>query len=254
MRELTHPSGSDIAECWTTLAAIAASTCKVNIGPLVSSASMRHPAVVAKMAANVNAISDGRLILGLGSGWDKTEHDAYGITILSLEERIDMFEEFLIVTKGLLNNNVFSYEGNYFNITNAECTPNISNNKIPIMVGSWKANEKIIKLAENYADSLNLIYPLHKFKNVNLNKITINKSVYAPMIYIDEYTKSILQKYKKLIPQQNYSIFTNLDMVKQEFFNFDEVIIGDFSFITDFDDLLNYLNYLNNTFNSIFNT
>lgn len=251
MRELTHPGGSDIAECWTSLAAIAASTSKVNIGPLVSSVSMRHPAIIAKMAANINAISNGRLILGLGSGWDKTEHDAYGIPMLSIEERTDMFEESLIVINGLLKNDVFSYEGKYFNINNGECTPNINNNKIPIMVGSWKGNEKIIKHAQNYADSLNLIYPLYKLKNINLNEISINKSVHTPIIYIDEYSKKILQKYKELIPKDKYVLCNNPDTIKKEFSNFNEVIIGDFSFITDQDDLMDLLMYFNNTFNSI---
>ena len=253
IREPSHHKNGDVVECWTTLSAIAATTSNLKLGPLVSSTSMRHPAIIAKMAANINAISDGRLILGLGAGWDKTEHDAYGIPILDLEERIDMFEESLIIIKGLLKNDLFSYEGNYFNIKNASCTPNIKNNEIPIMVGSWKGNKKIINHAEKYADSLNVISPLHQLKLMDLREINIHKSVYIPLIYVDDYSKKILSKYKNSIPKDHYMIWKEGINLKNQFTGVDEVIIGDFSFISDFDDVVCYLDHLNNIFNSALN-
>ena len=89
------------SECWTTLAALAASVPRVRVGALVTGNTYRHPAVLAKMAANVDNISGGRCVLGLGAGWQENEHKAYGIEFSTLGGRMSRFEEACQVISGL---------------------------------------------------------------------------------------------------------------------------------------------------------
>src|SRR4051795_1874904 len=86
-------------EAWTTLAAIAAVTSRVELGPLVASTSFHAPAMLAKMAATVDAISGGRLVLGLGAGWNEREYAAYGFPF---DHRVGRFEEALTIVRTLL--------------------------------------------------------------------------------------------------------------------------------------------------------
>src|SRR3954447_2179056 len=88
-------------ECWTAMAALAAAVPRVRIGALVSGNTYRHPAVVAKMAAGIDIISGGRLVLGLGAAWQENEHQLYGIPFPPLAERLRRLEEACQVIKGL---------------------------------------------------------------------------------------------------------------------------------------------------------
>ena len=80
-------------ECWTALAGLALTTERMRIGTLVTGNTYRHPAVVAKMATNVDIMSGGRLICGIGAGWQKNEHVAYGIPFFTVGERLSRLEE-----------------------------------------------------------------------------------------------------------------------------------------------------------------
>ena len=86
-------------ECWSLLAALAACTSRVELGPLVTPTSFRNPALLAKMADTVEEISGGRLILGLGAGWHEPEYRAMG---LPYDHRVSRFEEALTIIHGLL--------------------------------------------------------------------------------------------------------------------------------------------------------
>jgi alkanesulfonate monooxygenase SsuD/methylene tetrahydromethanopterin reductase-like flavin-dependent oxidoreductase (luciferase family) len=88
-------------ECWTTVAALAASVPRVRLGTLVTGNTYRHPAVLAKMAANVDMISGGRLVLGLGSGWQENEHSAYGIPFHTIGGRLNRLDEACQVIRSL---------------------------------------------------------------------------------------------------------------------------------------------------------
>src|SRR6266849_6663054 len=78
-----------VLEAWSTLSALAAHVSRMRVGTIVLGNTYRHPAVVAKMAAQVDIISNGRLILGMGSGWQENEHDAYGIAFGTMRERLE---------------------------------------------------------------------------------------------------------------------------------------------------------------------
>ena len=83
----------DTLECWTALAALAAETRRMRVGTIVSGNTYRHPAVLAKMATNIDIISGGRLICGMGAGWQENEHKAYDIPFYTVGERLARLDE-----------------------------------------------------------------------------------------------------------------------------------------------------------------
>jgi alkanesulfonate monooxygenase SsuD/methylene tetrahydromethanopterin reductase-like flavin-dependent oxidoreductase (luciferase family) len=93
----------DILECWSVVAALAASVPRIRVAPLVTSVTFRHPAVLAKIAAAVDQVSHGRLTLGVGAGWQQNEHAAYGIALGTVRERLDRFEEAVQILRSLLS-------------------------------------------------------------------------------------------------------------------------------------------------------
>jgi alkanesulfonate monooxygenase SsuD/methylene tetrahydromethanopterin reductase-like flavin-dependent oxidoreductase (luciferase family) len=121
-------------EAWTTLAAIAAVTQRVEIGPLVASTSFHAPAMLAKQAATVDAISQGRLILGLGAGWNRREYDAFGFPY---DRRVSRFEEALAIIAPLLRTGRTSFHGQFFDVDDCVLDPRPARDAgPPIMVGS----------------------------------------------------------------------------------------------------------------------
>jgi probable F420-dependent oxidoreductase len=109
-----------IHECWTLLTAIAAVTTRVEIGPLVLALPFRNPALTAKMAAELDEVSGGRLILGLGCGWHQPEFDAFGYPF---DHRVGRFEEGLEIIMPLLRGESVSFEGRYFRVQDVELRP-----------------------------------------------------------------------------------------------------------------------------------
>ena len=95
-------------EAWTTLAAVAAVTERVELGPLVASTSFHAPAMLAKQAATVDAISGGRLVVGLGAGWNRREYDAFGF---AYDRRVSRFAEALAVIVPLLREGRTTFHG-----------------------------------------------------------------------------------------------------------------------------------------------
>jgi probable F420-dependent oxidoreductase len=109
-----------IHECWTLLTAVAAVTSRVEIGPLVLALPFRNPALTAKMAAELDEVSGGRLILGLGCGWHRPEFDAFGYPF---DHRVGRFEEGLEIIVPLLRGETVTFEGRYFRVEDVELRP-----------------------------------------------------------------------------------------------------------------------------------
>jgi alkanesulfonate monooxygenase SsuD/methylene tetrahydromethanopterin reductase-like flavin-dependent oxidoreductase (luciferase family) len=107
-------------EAWTQLAAIAAITSRVEIGPLVASTSFHEPAVLAKLAATVDEISAGRLVLGLGAGWNETEYAAFGFPF---DHRVSRFEEAFTIVRTLLRDGHIDFDGTYYQLRDCELLP-----------------------------------------------------------------------------------------------------------------------------------
>ncbi|EUA56761.1 luciferase-like monooxygenase family protein [Mycobacterium xenopi 4042] len=110
-------------EGWTTLTALAQATTRLRLGTLVTGIHYRHPAVLANMVAALDIISNGRLELGIGAGWNEEESGAYGIELGSIRERMDRFEEACQVLTSLLSQETTDFDGKYYQLKAARNEP-----------------------------------------------------------------------------------------------------------------------------------
>jgi len=110
-------------ESWSTLSALAALVPRMRVGTIVLGNTYRHPAVVAKMAAQVDIISGGRLLLGLGAGWQENEHQAYGIPFYTLRERLDRLDEACEVITSLWTQRRATFKGRHYQLSDAPLDP-----------------------------------------------------------------------------------------------------------------------------------
>ena len=138
-------------EVWTSLAAIAASTSTIELGPLVASTSFHAPAMLAKQAATVDAISDGRLILGLGAGWNQREYDAFGFPF---DHRVGRFAEAFTIIRTLLREGTIDFHGEYYNAEHCVLHPRSSESGPPLMVGS--IGDRMLDIALPHVDCWNM--------------------------------------------------------------------------------------------------
>lgn len=139
------------SEAVALMAAIAADTERVRIGSLVFGNTYRHPAVLTNQVATVDHISGGRVLFGIGAGWQENEHTAYGIELPPVKQRLDRFEEAVQVVKGLLTNDRFSFDGEYYKLTNALVNPK---RDIDLLIGGG-GEKRTMRIAAKYADEWN---------------------------------------------------------------------------------------------------
>jgi alkanesulfonate monooxygenase SsuD/methylene tetrahydromethanopterin reductase-like flavin-dependent oxidoreductase (luciferase family) len=164
---------SPTLEATAVVAALAAATTRVRIGPLVLGATYRHPAVVAKWAATVDHLSAatgpgdgggddsghaGRLVLGLGAGWQRNEHEQYGIELPPVGERVDRFREYCTAVTSLLTRPTTDLHGDWFDLTDARCEPKAvpgpGRPGIPILIGG--KGDRMLRIAARHADEWNM--------------------------------------------------------------------------------------------------
>ena len=119
-------------DCWTVLAALAALTKRVKLGPLVASTAFHRPGLIARMAATIDEVSDGRFVLGLGSGWNRVEFEAFGIPF---DNRVARFEEAFTVIRRLVDGERVTFDGRYYHVEDALLLPRPAR-PIPLMVGT----------------------------------------------------------------------------------------------------------------------
>ena len=119
----TKEREGDMLEGWSTLTALAALVPRMQVGTIVLGNTYRHPAVVAKMAAQVDIISDGRLLLGLGAGWQENEHEAYGIPFHTMRERLERLDEACQVMRSLWTRHRTTFKGRYYTLSDAPLQP-----------------------------------------------------------------------------------------------------------------------------------
>ncbi len=144
-----------IWECWTMLAALTEATHRVELGTLVTCNSFRNPAILAKMATTVDEISHGRLILGVGAGWNEPEYQSFG---LPFDHRVDRFEEALKILRPLMREGHVDFAGHYYQARNCEIVPRGPRPEgPPLMVGS-EGGPRMLKLTAQYADLWNTGY------------------------------------------------------------------------------------------------
>ena len=148
-------STGECLEGWTTLTALAQATRRIRVGSMVNGIVYRHPAVLAAMASSLDIISGGRLELGIGAGWNDEECDAYGIRLGTLTERFDRFAEACEILKGLLTQELTSFEGRYFTLSEARNNPpGVQQPHPPICIGG-QGERRTLPLVARYADHWN---------------------------------------------------------------------------------------------------
>jgi alkanesulfonate monooxygenase SsuD/methylene tetrahydromethanopterin reductase-like flavin-dependent oxidoreductase (luciferase family) len=142
------------AECWSTLSALAAVTRKVELGSFVACTGFRNPALLAKMADNIDDISGGRLVLGLGAGWHEPEFRAYGYPF---DHRVSRFAEALTIITSLLRDGHVDFAGTYYQAPNCELKRRGPRSQgPPIMMGTTR--ERMLRLTAQYADLWNVYF------------------------------------------------------------------------------------------------
>jgi len=143
-------------DAWTLLAALATSTQKIRLGTLVTCNSYRHPSLLAKIAATIDMISNGRLWFGYGAGWKKVEYIAYGYPFPKIQDRMDMMEEALEIIKLLWTQPKPSFNGKHYSIKDALSSPKpVQKPHPPILIGG-DGEKRTLKAVAKYADYCNL--------------------------------------------------------------------------------------------------
>ena len=144
-------------EAWTTLAGLARATRTIRLGTLVSSATFRHPSVLAITVAQVDQMSGGRVELGLGTGWYDQEHTAYGLDFPPLGERFDRLEEQLQVLTGLwAAQGPFSFAGEHYRLTDSPALAKPAQRPRPPLILGGTGPKRTPRLAATYADEYNV--------------------------------------------------------------------------------------------------
>lgn len=142
-------------EAWTTLSAIGARTERIRIGTLVAGNTYRHPAVLAKVATTLDHITNGRVVLGLGSGWQENEHKQYGIEFYTVAERLARLDEACQVIKALFSEEKANFDGKFYQLNDASFAPKPVQKPLPLLIGG--GGEKVtLKITAKYADEWNV--------------------------------------------------------------------------------------------------
>lgn len=166
-----NPPDKESLELWVSLTWLACNTSRIEFGPLVTPFSFRHPALTARMASAVDDLSNGRLTLGLGAGWQEREHNLFGFDLLDISARFDRLEEGLrIVTQLLKSDSPVSFSGNYFDLREAIMLPRPQRSGGPRILIGGVGQKRTPDLVARYADEWNAMFLTpEKFKVLNAN-------------------------------------------------------------------------------------
>lgn len=133
----------------------AAASSQIRFGPLVLSMTFRHPAILARMAAAIDQLSGGRFILGVGAGWNQAEHEAYGIELPSVKQRMDNLEESIQVIKALFENESANFDGQIYNLNDAPMNPKPAQKPMPLLIGGG-GEKRTLRMVARYATEWNV--------------------------------------------------------------------------------------------------
>ncbi len=163
------PPDLDALECWVSLTWLAGNTKRIQFGPLVTPVTFRHPGMIARMAANLDDLSGGRLILGVGTGWAQREHDMWGYRLGDLQTRFERYEEGLeLVYRLFKDDRPVNFHGTYFQVTDAMILPRPARMGGPDLLVGGSGGKKTLALAAQYADEWNaILMPVAKAKELS---------------------------------------------------------------------------------------
>ena len=195
-------------EGWTLLAAYAAQTARIRVGLMVTGNTYRHPAVLAHIAATVDVISNGRLDLGIGAGWNEYEHSSMGIPLYAPGERIRRLGEACEIIKRLLTQPLTDFDGRYYQLKEARCEPKPVQKPYPPFVIGGGGEQLTLRVVAQYADVWNFAGgPVEEFQRktgilhehcaaVGRDPAEIELSVQLPVNYDDmPGTAAAVQRY-----------------------------------------------------------
>lgn len=163
------PPNLDSLELWASLTWLASNTTRIQFGPLVTPVSFRDPRITAWTAAAVDDLSGGRLVLGLGAGWQEREHRSFGFQLPPLGPRFARLEEALQVVQLLLRGDgPVSFEGRYYRLDQAELRPRPRQRGGPPILIGGNGRQRTLPLAARYADEWNAVSaPLERISELN---------------------------------------------------------------------------------------
>jgi F420-dependent oxidoreductase-like protein len=228
-------------EAWMTLAAIGALVPRIRVGTLVAGNTYRHPAVLAKMAATLDHITSGRVVLGLGSGWQENEHRQYGIGFYTVAERLARLDEACHVIKRLFTEQKSNFSGKYYELKDASLEPKPVQRPLPLLIGG--GGEKVtLRITAQHADEWNVWGTVATLKSkmaildahcaeFGRTPKSIQRSAVALLFMSDD--KQYLQKMRDAKLQQAANIGT-VDEIRETVAQYrsigvDELIVPDFT-------------------------
>lgn len=165
----TEPPDIDSLDLWISLTWLASHTQRIEFGPLVTPVSFRHPVFTARMAKDVDDLSSGRLILGVGAGWLEREHRNFGFNLLDIPKRFDRFEESLeVITRLLRSDEPVNFEGEFYQLRQAILLPRPARKGGPPILIGGNGPKRSLPLAARYANEWNGVYvPADRFARLN---------------------------------------------------------------------------------------
>jgi len=140
-------------DCWTLLAAVAVAVPNLRLTSMVSPVTIHHPVVLAKRVVTVDQISNGRVVMGLGAGWQVNEHRGYGFELFEPAERVTHFIEAIQVIRELLDNERANFAGHWYTLTDATFEPKSVQSPLPILVGT--SRPRMLRTVARYANAWN---------------------------------------------------------------------------------------------------
>jgi F420-dependent oxidoreductase-like protein len=144
-------------DAWGTITALAAVTDRLRMGTLVSPATFRHPAVLAKLVVTADHVSGGRVECGIGAGWWEVEHELYGFTLPPVGPRMDALEEQMQIIKGHWAPGPFSFDGEHFSAKELDALPKPVQQPRPPLILGGKGGPRSLRLAARHADEYNTV-------------------------------------------------------------------------------------------------
>ncbi|MGV1049274.1 MAG: TIGR03560 family F420-dependent LLM class oxidoreductase [Solirubrobacterales bacterium] len=144
-------------DAWGTISALAATTVKLRLGTMVSPATFRHPAVLAKAVVTADHVSGGRVECGIGAGWWEVEHELYGFELPPVGPRMDALEEQMQIIRGHWAPGPFSFDGEHFSARELDALPKPVQQPRPPLILGGKGGPRSLRLAARYADEYNTV-------------------------------------------------------------------------------------------------
>jgi F420-dependent oxidoreductase-like protein len=143
-------------EGWTAISVLAGMTSKLRLGTMVTGNIYRYPSILAKIGATLDVLSKGRLILGIGAGWNEQESRAYGIAFPSTKERLERLDEAVQLIKKMWTEERASFQGKYYKLENALCNPKPVQKPHPLILIGGSGEKRLLRTVAKYGDACNL--------------------------------------------------------------------------------------------------